>query len=157
LREQLKPEFIARKIKTFESMDFRRFMPNIRCQFTCWPKDLMFHEDLNFGFKFIDDADTSRGRRKVVVSAGDEVPFPLRMMQAVMLNEDTYKVLVSVPRGMRNAMLESRYKRIRYGKGTQDYPRPYPRAFRGSDVCMGALFNKTYSSPQTSDPRNALG
>lgn len=113
LKEQLVPEFIARKIKTLESMDWRRFLPNTHCQFTCWPKDLMLGEDLDFGFKFIDDADHPsvphsplRGKRKVMVSAGDDPPFPIGTMQSIMLNEDVYKILVAVPRGMKNVMLE---------------------------------------------------
>ena len=111
LREQLEPGFIARKIKTLESMECRRFLPNNQCQFTCWPKDLMINEDLNFGFKFIEDMDDAspslgQGKRKVVVSAGDEIPFPIGTMQSMMLNEDTYKILVSVPRGMKNIMLD---------------------------------------------------
>jgi len=111
VKEQLEPEFIARKIKTLESVDCRRFLPTTRCQFTCWPKDLIIDEVLNFGFKFIQDADGSlppdgKGKRKVVVSAGDDAPFPVGVMQALMLNEDTYKILVAVPRGMKNVMLE---------------------------------------------------
>ena len=108
LKEQLDPVFIARKVKTLESMDCRRFLPNTRCAFTSWPKDLMLHEDLNFGFKFIDDADASpqKGRRKVLISAGDDIPFPTGTMQSMMLNEDTYKILVAVPRGMKHMMLE---------------------------------------------------
>ena len=35
LNEQLEPEFIAREIKTLETTDVRRFLPNTRCQFTC--------------------------------------------------------------------------------------------------------------------------
>ena len=58
LKEQLEPEFIARKVKTLESMNWRRFLPNTQCQFTSWPKDLMLSEDLNFGFKFIEDEDS---------------------------------------------------------------------------------------------------
>jgi hypothetical protein len=107
LKEQLEPQFIARKVKTLESMDSRRFMPNTQCQFTSWPKDLMIGEDLNFGFKFIEDEDLSgKGKRKVVVSAGEDVPFPIGTMQSLMLNEDTYKILVAVPRGMKDVMLE---------------------------------------------------
>ncbi|KAF9643109.1 hypothetical protein BDM02DRAFT_3123852, partial [Thelephora ganbajun] len=113
LKEQLEPEFIARKIKTLESMDFRRFLPNTRCQFTCWPKDLMLGEDLNFGFKFTEDAHdispahlSPMGKRKVVISAGDDIPFPIGTMQSIMLNEDIYKMLVAVPRGMKDAILE---------------------------------------------------
>ena len=111
LKEQLEHEFIARKVKTLESVDCRRFLPNTRCQFTCWPKDLILDEVLNFGLKFVEDADGSSppnggGKRKVVVSAGDDAPFPVGVMQALMLNEDTYKILVAVPRGMRDVMLE---------------------------------------------------
>jgi hypothetical protein len=107
LKEQLESEFIARKVKTLESMDCRRFLPNTQCQFTSWPKDLMLGEDLNFGFKFIEDAgDPSIEKRKVMVSAGDELPFPIGTMQSIMLNEDTYKIIVAVPRGMKEAMLE---------------------------------------------------
>jgi len=112
LKEQLEPQFIARKIKTLESMDCRRFMPNTQCQFTCWPKDLMLGEDLNFGFRFIGDADgaslspSPKGKRRVLVTAGDDIPFPVGTMQSLMLNEDTYKILVAVPRGMKNVMLE---------------------------------------------------
>jgi hypothetical protein len=114
LKEQLEPEFMARKIKTLESMHWRRFLPNTRCQFTSWPRDLMLGEDLNFGFKFIEDADhfsishcvPPRGKRKVVISAGDDAPFPVGTIQSIMLNEDVYKILVAVPRGMRNVMLE---------------------------------------------------
>ena len=109
LREQLDPQVIARKVKTLESMDCRRFLPNTHCQFTCWPKDLMLDEDLNFGFKFFDDPDggsRKKGRRKVVVSAGEDLPFPIGTMQAMMLNQDTYKILVAVPRGMKDVMLE---------------------------------------------------
>ena len=110
LKEQLQPEFIAREIKTLESVDPRRFLPITRCQFTSWPKELMTDEVLNFGFKFADDADDSSpnggGRRKVVVSAGDDAPFPIGIMQSLMLNEDTYKIIVAVPRGMRNVMME---------------------------------------------------
>ena len=109
LKEQLNPVFIARKIKTLESMDCRQFLPNTQCQFTSWPKDLMLGEDLNFGFTFIDDTDdisSRRGRRRVKVSAGDDVPFPIGTMQSMMLNEDTYKILVAVPRGMKEVMLE---------------------------------------------------
>ena len=105
LREQLDPQFIARKIKTLESVDCRRVLPDTRCQFTCWPKNLMLDEDLNFGFKFIDHVG-QRGRPKVVVSAGDDIPFPIGTMQSLMLNEDTYKILVAVPRGMKDVMLE---------------------------------------------------
>lgn len=112
LRAQLEPEFIARKVKTLESMDCRRFVPNTQCQFTSWPKDLIIDEDLNFGFKFIEDEDDvplspyGGGRRKVVVSAGDDIPFPIGTMQSMMLNEDIYKILVSVPRGMKEVMLD---------------------------------------------------
>jgi hypothetical protein len=137
LKEQLEPEFIARKVKTLESMDCRRFLPDTRCQFTCWPKDLMIGEDLNFGFKFIEDTDDlshppspslselelaalegspsstsvsspskAKGKRKVLVSAGDDVPFPIGTIQSLMLNEETYKILVGVPRGMKDVMLE---------------------------------------------------
>lgn len=113
MKEQLGSEFIARKIKTLESLGCRRFLPNTRCQFTSWPKDLMLGEDLNFGFKFIEDEDygsTShlplRGKRKVVISAGDDTPFPIGTMQSIMLNEDVYKILVAVPRGMNDVMLE---------------------------------------------------
>ena len=113
LREQLQSEFIARKVKTLESVDSRRVTSNTHCQFTSWPKDLMLNEDLNFGFKFIgDEGDglishpSPRGKRKVMVSAGDELPFPIGTMQSIMLNEETYKILVAVPRGMKNAMLE---------------------------------------------------
>jgi hypothetical protein len=137
LREQLESEFIARKVKTLESMDCRQFLPDTRCQFTCWPKDLMIGEDLNFGFKFIEDTDDlspppspslselevavlegsssstltpsppkAKGKRKVLVSAGDDVPFPIGTMQSLMLNEETYKILVGVPRGMKDVMLE---------------------------------------------------
>jgi len=112
LREQLDPQFIARKIKTFESMSWKRFLPDNHCQFTSWPKDTILGEELNFGFKYLDDADDAapssppKGKRKVVVSAGEDIPFPLAIMQALMLNEDTYKILVAVPRGMRAVMLE---------------------------------------------------
>ena len=108
LKEQLDSVFIARKVKTMESMDCRRFMPNTQCQFTSWPKDLMLDEDLNFGFTFVEDADdnSQKGRRKVLISAGDDVPFPIGTMQSMMLNEDTYKILVAVPRGMKEVMLE---------------------------------------------------
>lgn len=110
LKEQLDTEFIARKIKTLETMGWRRFLPTTRCQFTYWPKDLMLGEDLNFGFKFIEDPDyvstPLRGKRKVVVTAGDDAPFPIGTMQSIMLNEDVYKILVAVPRGMENMILE---------------------------------------------------
>jgi len=109
LKEQLDPEFIARKIKTLESVGWRRVLPDTHCQFTSWPKDLMLGEDLNFGFKFIEDAASSappRGKRKVVISAGDDTPFPIGTMQSIMLNEDVYKILVAVPRGMEDVMLE---------------------------------------------------
>lgn len=112
LKEQLEPEFIARKVKTLESIDRRRLLSNTRCQFTSWPKDLMIGEDLNFGFKFMEDAGyvpTSytlpRGKRKVVVSAGDDTQFPIGTMQSIMLNEDIYKILVALPQGMEKAML----------------------------------------------------
>ena len=39
----------------------------------------MLDEDLNFGFKFIDDVvdpSSGKGKRKVVISAGDDIPFP---------------------------------------------------------------------------------
>lgn len=108
LKEQLDPEFIARKVKTLESIDCTRFLPDTRCQFTSWPKELMVDEDLNFGFKFIDDAGygPKKAKRKVVISAGDDVPFPIGNIQSLMLNEDTYKILVGVPRGMKDVMLE---------------------------------------------------
>jgi len=111
LAEHLEPEFIAREIKTLESTDVRRFIPTTRCQFTCWPKDLILDEVLNFGFKFADNASgpsssSGGGKRKVVVSAGDDTPFPIGIMQALMVNEDTYKIVVGVPKGKRNAMLE---------------------------------------------------
>lgn len=113
LKEQLEPEFIARKIKTFESIHWTRFLPNTRCQFTSWPKALMLGEDLNFGFKFVEDGDDPPisysprgGKRKVVISAGDDTPFPVGTMQSIALNEDVYKILVAVPRGMRDLMLE---------------------------------------------------
>jgi len=108
LKEQLEPEFIAREIKTLETVDFRRFLPTTRCQFTSWPKDLLTDEVLNFGFKFIEGPEGSNGggKRKVVVSAGDDAPFPVGIMQSLMLNEDTYKIIVGVPRGMKNVMLE---------------------------------------------------
>ena len=108
LKEQLDSVYIARKIKTLESMDCRRFMPNTQCQFTSWPKDLMLGEDLNFGFTFADDANDSsqKGKRKVLISAGDDVPFPIGTMQSMMLNQDTYKILVAVPRGMKDVLLE---------------------------------------------------
>ena len=113
LREQLEPEFIARKVKTFESMDWRRFLPNTLCQFTSWPKDLMLGEDLNFGFKFMEDADhfpiscaPQGGKRRVVISAGDDPPFPAGTMHSIMLNEDVYKILVAVPQGMKDVMLK---------------------------------------------------
>ena len=51
LKEQLEPEFIARKIKPLESMDWGRFLPDTRCQFTSWPKDSMPGEDLNLRSK----------------------------------------------------------------------------------------------------------
>jgi hypothetical protein len=112
LKKQLEPEFIARKIKTLESIDWRRLLPNTSCQFTCWPKDLMLGEDLNFGFKSIEDVNCfsiSRapleGKQKVIVSAGDDTPFPIGTMQSIMLNEEVYKILVAVPEGMRDAML----------------------------------------------------
>ena len=113
LKEQLDPVFIARKIKTLESAHFSRFLPTTRCQFTNWPKDLMIGEDLNFGFKYIEDEDDAspsspktKGRRKVIVSAGDDIPFPMGTMQAMMLNEEIYKILVAVPKGMKDVMLE---------------------------------------------------
>ena len=109
LKEQLTPEFIARKVKTLESMDCRQFLPSTRCQFTSWPKDLMLDEDLNFGFKYAGDSDPTspqKGRRKVVISAGDDVPFPIGTIQSMMLNDNIYKILVAVPRGMKDVMLE---------------------------------------------------
>lgn len=106
LKEQLDPQFIVSKVKTLESMDCRRFLPDNRCQFTSWPKDLMLGEDLNFGFNFIDDPSPMKGKRKVVVSAGDDIPFPVGTMQSMMLNEDTYKIIAAVPRGMKDVMLD---------------------------------------------------
>jgi len=113
LKVQLDPQFIARKVKTLESLDCRRFLPDTRCQFTCWPKDMMIGEDLNFGFKFIaDDEDDApfapplKGKPKVLVSAGDDIPFPIGTMQSMMLNEEVYKILIAAPRGMRDVMLE---------------------------------------------------
>lgn len=41
-----------------------------------------------------------------MVSAGDNTPFLVRVMQALMLNEGTYKILVAVPQGMKNMVLE---------------------------------------------------
>jgi len=69
----------------------------------------MFGKDLNCGFTSIDETDDisfRRGMREVKVSAGDDVPFPIGMVQLVMLNEDIYKILVTVPRGMKGVMLE---------------------------------------------------
>ena len=111
LNEQPKPEFIAREIKTLETTDVRRFLPNTRCQFTCWPNDSILDGVLDFGFEFAEGPDGSSppnggARRKVVVSAGDDTPFPIGIMQALMLNEDTYKIVVGVPRGTRGVMLE---------------------------------------------------
>ena len=115
LKEQLKPEFIARKIKTMESMDCRRFLPGTHCQFTSWPKELMLGEDLDFGFKFIEDTDdvsifpspsSPKRKPRVVVSAGDELPFHIGTMQCIVQNEDIYKLVVAVPRGMRDVMLD---------------------------------------------------
>ena len=113
LKEQLEPEFIARKVKTLESVDYRRVLPNTRCQFSSWPKDLTLSEDLNFGFKFTENADddpsarsSPRGKRKAMISAGDELPFPIGTMQSMMLDEHTYKILVAVPQGMKNVMLD---------------------------------------------------
>jgi hypothetical protein len=115
LKEQLKPEFIAMKIKTMESIDCRRFLPDTHCQFTSWPKELMRGEDLNFGFKFIGDGDEvsaphspypPKRKPRVVVSAGDELPFHIGTMQCIVQDEDVYKIIVAVPRGMRDAMLD---------------------------------------------------
>jgi len=38
-------------------MDPRWFLPIMRCQFTSWPKEL--DKILNFGFKFVEDMDSS--------------------------------------------------------------------------------------------------
>ncbi|KAF9789193.1 transferase family-domain-containing protein [Thelephora terrestris] len=113
LKEQLEPGFIARKVKTLESVDSRRILPNTQCQLSSWPKDMMLNEDLDFGFKFIENTDddplvrySPRRKRRVMVSAGDDLPFPVGTMQSMMLDEHIFKILVAVPRGMKDVMLD---------------------------------------------------
>jgi hypothetical protein len=92
LKEQLTVEYISGKGKLLQSISRDRLMPSIGTRLTSWPKDLLDTQDLHFGL-------VKPGRGKVIITPGENIPFPAGTLHVMNASEDVYRVQIAVPQG----------------------------------------------------------
>jgi hypothetical protein len=98
IKEQLSPEHIVGKTKTFQSISYDRLLPNLQTRVSFWSKDLLDTEDLHFGL-------VEPGKGRVTITPGNDVRFPLGNIHISMATEEVYRVQLTVPEGKGDGIL----------------------------------------------------